>query len=391
MRLLVDGVVFQLARAGIARVWSSILPRLASYPEVEIVLLDRGGCPSLDGIERVEFPSYTWTNTAADSFLIDRFCRDLDADVFASTYYTTPVAIPSVLMVYDMIPEAMGFDLNSRASQEKQLAISFARYYACFSKSARSDLKRFYPKIGIDRSSVTPCGVERRSFFRRDQVQVDSFKKRFDISKRYYLVVGSREQDSGYKNSALLFGAAKKIRDFEFEILFVGGEKEIPENIISDLPRNVHTRRLDVSDDKLACAYSGAEALVYPSLYEGFGMAVIEAMACGCPVITTQLGALGEIAGDAAVFISGHDYEQLRTAMTSVQNWELRSRLIEKGLQRASLYDWDATARGLYSLLKRAYVEREDPEVLSFFDNWKKLRSIQAEVDVGLRADPERF
>jgi hypothetical protein len=107
MKLVIDGVFFQTARRGIARIWSAVLPRLAAYSDLTIVMLDRGGCPSIDGIERVEFPSYTATDAAADSFLIDRFCEELNADLFMSTSYTKPVTIPSVLVVYDMIPEIL--------------------------------------------------------------------------------------------------------------------------------------------------------------------------------------------------------------------------------------------------------------------------------------------
>src|SRR4051794_40158091 len=115
MKLLVDGVFFQLARTGIARVWSEVLPKLALKADLEITLLDRGGAPRFDGIRVIEFPSYSMaSNSAADSFLVETFCKDLGVDVFTSTYYTTPVTIPSVLMVYDMIPEVLGFGGTER-------------------------------------------------------------------------------------------------------------------------------------------------------------------------------------------------------------------------------------------------------------------------------------
>ena len=319
MKLVVDGVFFQLTYSGIARLWSSILQRLAHYPDLAIVLLDRGNCPSIDGIERVEFPSYKLTaNTAADSLMIEKYCRELGADVFSSTYYTTPVSIPSVLIVYDMIPEVLGFNLGGRMWKEKELAISFASHYACISENTRSDLNRLYPAT-TNRSIVTHCGVEHQIFRPRDRSQVEEFKREHGISKPYFILVGAREQGHGYKNGAHLFSAARWIHDFEFEILCVGGEKAIDPDTLAGLPPNISARRVDLTDEKLACAYSGAEALVFPSLYEGFGMPVIEAMACGCPVITTRRGSLAEIASDAAIFVSGHDESEMRSAMRSVR------------------------------------------------------------------------
>jgi glycosyltransferase involved in cell wall biosynthesis len=381
MKLVMDGVFFQLTNTGIARVWSSILPRLAKYPDVEIMLLDRGNCPSIDHVERINFPSYTMNAyTAADSLVIEKYCGELGADVFSSTYYTTPASTPSVLIVYDMIPEVMGFNLAGRVWQEKQLAISFASYYACISENTRADLSRYYPAT-TNRSIVTHCGVEHRIFRPQDRSRVDDFKKRFGISKPYFLLVGSRKQGHGYKNAVHAFKAARNIRDFEFEFLCVGGEESIDPDVLSSLPSNASARRVDLKDAELACAYSGAEALVFPSLYEGFGMPIIEAMACSCPVITTRNGSLPEVAGDAAIFVSGRDVSEMCKAMMAVRERAHRAQLIEAGLRRAALYDWDAMTRGFLGLLRKAHKERETPRMRNFFDQWKRLRYIQAEVD----------
>jgi glycosyltransferase involved in cell wall biosynthesis len=381
MKLVVDGVFFQLTNTGIARVWSSILPRLACYPDVEIVLLDRGNCPSIDRVQRINFPSYTMNAyTAADSLLIDDYCQELGADVFSSTYYTTPVSTPSVLIVYDMIPEVMNFNLAGRVWQEKQLAISFASYYACISENTRSDLSRYYP-ITTDRSIVTHCGVDHQIFRPQDPSRVDDFKSRFGILKPFFLLVGSRKQGHGYKNAIHTFNSARKIRDFEFELLCVGGEESIDPDVLSNLPANVSARRVDLKDAELACAYSGATALIFPSLYEGFGMPIIEAMACGCPVITTRNGSLPEVAGDAAIFVSGYDENEMRNAMMSVREETCRMQLLDKGRRRSTHYDWDAMTRGFHRLLKKAQEERGTSEIKKFFDQWKRLRYMQAEVD----------
>jgi len=87
MRVVLDVVFSQLANSGIGRVWSSVLPDLAKYTDLDMVLLDRGSAPAISGIEKVDFPSYKMnTGTAADSFLIEKFCNELGAQVFTSTY-----------------------------------------------------------------------------------------------------------------------------------------------------------------------------------------------------------------------------------------------------------------------------------------------------------------
>ena len=164
MRLLVDGVFFQLAQTGIGRVWVTLLSKLARVPDLEIILLDRGRCPEIDGVARVPFPAYTMTYTAADSLLIQKVCDDLAIDVFSSTYYTSPLTTPQVQMVYDMIPEVMEFDLSARAWKEKQLALSYASHFACISANTRHDLLHFYPGIAPERAVVTHCGVDAAVF-----------------------------------------------------------------------------------------------------------------------------------------------------------------------------------------------------------------------------------
>ena len=384
MKLVVDGVFFQLTRGalGIARIWSSLLPRLADRRDVEITLLNRGDSPAFDNIQRIDFPSYTiLANNAADSFLLDKVCRELGADVFASTYYTTPVTVPSVLMVYDMIPEVLGFDLQRRDWQEKQIAISHASYYACISETTRRDLMRFYPTIGRDRATVTHCAVEHEIFRPRDKTQVEDFKRRHAIARPYYLLVGSREQFQGYKNGSLVFKAMEESGGPAADIVCVGGEPEINRDDLARLPKDVSARRIELSDDELACAYSGAEALIYPSFYEGFGVPVVEAMACGCPVITTTHGALGEIAGEASLVVTGRDVGELRHAVKLVRESAYRETLITKGFKRASLYSWDVAAERLYDLLRNAANERDAAATQSFLSEWKRLRAIQAEVD----------
>jgi glycosyltransferase involved in cell wall biosynthesis len=96
----------------------------------------------------------------------------------------------------------------------------------------------------------------------------------------------------------------------------------------------------------LPALYAGAACFVFPSLYEGFGLPVLEAMACGTPVVASTASSLPEVAGDAALLVDPHDVEGLAGALRRL--WgdaELRADLRERGLQRATLYSWERTAR----------------------------------------------
>jgi glycosyltransferase involved in cell wall biosynthesis len=374
MKLVVDSVLFE-DRPGLTRIWSSILSRLAGYPDLTIVLLDRGDGPVIDGIERLDFPPYDERYSAAESIIIDHICREVRADVFASTFYTTPLCTPSVVIVYDMIPEAMGFALSKRRWQEKRLSIGFSSYCACLSETTRTDLLRIYPGIAAERVFVTYCGVDRAVFYPRESRQIEDFRRTHDIAKPYVLLVGPRAE---HKNGELAFRALGGKGETDVEVVCVGGETSVELDSVTSAPL---VRRVELSDTELAAAYSGAEALLHPSLYEGFGLPIAEAMACGCPVITTQCGALGEVAGDAAMFISGHDEKELRSALAAIRRPEHRREHVERGLRRAARFDWDDMVSEFHRLLASAVDERTDPRMQTFFREWTRLRTIQARVD----------
>jgi alpha-1,3-rhamnosyl/mannosyltransferase len=109
-----------------------------------------------------------------------------------------------------------------------------------------------------------------------------------------------------------------------------------------------------VDEETLACLYSGAAAFVYPSIYEGFGLPVLEAMACGCPVLCSNSTSLPEVAGNAAVLIDPHDPGHLVQMLEKVLcDSEFRESMISAGLQRAELFSWKRTALETLAVFER--------------------------------------
>ena len=109
-----------------------------------------------------------------------------------------------------------------------------------------------------------------------------------------------------------------------------------------------------VSEEEKVALFGGAEALVYPSLYEGFGLPVIEAMACGTPVLTSNVSALPETAGDAALLVDPHSVEGIAAGIERLlTDSALRERLRSAGLARARIFSWEETARRTAEVLRR--------------------------------------
>jgi glycosyltransferase involved in cell wall biosynthesis len=144
-----------------------------------------------------------------------------------------------------------------------------------------------------------------------------------------------------HKNHARLFQAFGALRETrpQLRLILTGGGLDR----LEPLPEGVENLG-SVPAAQLASLYRRAACLVYPSLYEGFGIPPLEAMACGCPVAASNVGAIPEVCGDAAVLFDPTDVEAMGAAMVEADN--RREELRELGLARAALFTWDETARG---------------------------------------------
>ncbi|BAY97207.1 group 1 glycosyl transferase [Tolypothrix tenuis PCC 7101] len=341
-QVIIDGVFFQLYKTGIARVWRSLLEEWANTEFTNhILVLDRANtAPKINGIRYLTIPPYDYNNTAADKQMLQHICDEQDAKLFISTYYTSPITTPSVFMAYDMIPEVMGWDLNNPMWKEKHLAIQNASGYIAISENTAHDLARYFDNVALESVTVAHCGVS-NTFSPAQAELVNAFKNKYGIHKPYFLVVGG---GSGYKNSILFFRAFSQLTSSHgFDIISTGAGSMIePEYRAYTSGSAIHT--LQLSDEELAIAYSGAVALVYPSKYEGFGMPVVEAMACSCPVITCPNASIPEVAGDAVIYVQEDDVDALANALCEVQKPIVRNALITAGLAQAQKFSWTKMA-----------------------------------------------
>lgn len=382
MRILIDGVFFQLAQSGIARVWKSIIPLLIKESDVEIFFLNRGGAPKFENIVRIPFPSYNAVYAPDDSILLEKICAFYNINVFVSTFFTTPLRTPAVQVVYDMIPERFDFDLNNRFWSEKETAFSYARNFVCISETTRNDLLSYYPEIPGEITNVAHLGVDPQVFRQRPKEVIQQFRDRLRLHRPYLLTVGSRSQNKGYKNGRLLFDALTKNKISEFDVLCVGGEDEVEAELLTASKGMFEIIRVDLDDDELSIAYSGAHALIYPSLYEGFGLPVIEAMACGCPVVTTDKGSLSEIVNnDNSVLIDPCSTSDMSRALFLLKDGSLRAKYASGGLECSRKFSWKLIVRELMRAFLNADKQSTEPNYAQFVEKWAALRRAQSEVN----------
>jgi glycosyltransferase involved in cell wall biosynthesis len=347
-RVVIDGVFFQLYNTGIARVWRQLLDAwVADGFAGHLVLLDRGRAPRVPGVRVREVARFDYDRADADRRMLQRVCDEEGADVFISTYYTTPVTTPSVFMAHDMIPERFGWDLRDPMWQEKHHGVRHATAFVCVSEATRRDLLAYFPQLPPERVHVTPLAAA-PCFFPRPAAEVDALRKGAGLAKPYFMTAGIR---GGYKNTILTFRALGKFPELSQVDLLCAGPKTI-EPVFQQLIPGKGVRAFELTDDELAAAYSGAIALLHPSSYEGFGLPVLEAMACGCPVITTRNGSLAEVGGDAALFVGDDDVEGMVAAMQKVRRPAVRERMVAAGREHAKGFSWARTAAAIRNVLE---------------------------------------
>lgn len=347
-RVAIDGVFFQLNSTGIARVWHSVLKYWATQPFAdEIVVLDRvGSAPKFPGIRYLPIPAYSVGQGDADRDMLQRIVDEIGASIFASTYYTSVRETKTLQVVYDLIPEVMGWNVSTEPAWiEKHHAFHQADYFICISENTRKDLHRFFPSIDEQASQSIYLGVDRETFQPPPSHKVVEFHHRYGISRPYFLLVGSGD---GYKNSRMLLDALATLPSGHgFEIVMA--TRGPVSSAFRSFVENGSLKILPLSDSELNAAYGGALAFVYPSLYEGFGLPVLEAMACNCPVISSDKASLPEVGGNAVLYAS--TVEQLANALCEVQKPEVQNRLIRAGNERIKSFTWQDTAMRWWEVL----------------------------------------
>ncbi len=211
--------------------------------------------------------------------------------------------------------------------------------------SRQAIIKRF--DLAEQKVISSPNGVNSHRFHPCDHKSV---RGKYGLPEHYVLFVGSLDPR---KNLGRLLQAWEKLTDFPEVALVIAGSKTTIFRAVQTPECSKRVRYLGyVPDEDLPGLYSGAAFFAMPSLFEGFGLTVLEAMACGTPVLTSNAGALPEVTGEAAVLVDPFDVEQMTSAMrTLLLDEGLRLSLRGKGMERACQFSWEESAERIWSLL----------------------------------------
>jgi glycosyltransferase involved in cell wall biosynthesis len=357
MRILYDGEIFSMQRAGgVNRYFANLIKRLpASFRPTLLTAhdcgLQRPAHPRLEiycrrnlDLRRVSHRLDHY-RTRLKSYYLRRIAQSAAFDVAHPTYYrlTTRQELsayrcPVVVTVWDLIDELFPQRADPRgvAAEMKRKAIQSASVIICISHNTKKDLLEHY-KVPESKVRVTHLASE-------IHVGLSLCDERVP-SRPYYLYVGSR---SGYKNFGALLAAFRKAVSSRKEMrLWIVGPPftRAEQRSISDLGLMTSIKHCGyATDERLAKIYSQSIALVYPSLYEGFGLPPLEAMSCGTAVLASGVSSIPEVVGDAGMLFDPLSIDELADKLLFLlDNPGKRERLVLQGLERAKSFSWDRT------------------------------------------------
>ena len=356
MKILFDYQIFTLqSYGGISRYYKCLTAELFNLnQDVEILAgIHRNRYISslpdgiVSGINIKKYPPTTgrlfqYLNHCLTSQQIKKIKPDIIHETYYSIINSKPRTPPRIVTVYDMIHElhANMFNKNDHTTRWKKNAFNRVDHIISISRNTKNDLINFLG-IAPEKISVVHLAADSLSYS-------ENYDELFSYRKPFLLYVGSR---GGYKNFSGLLKAvstSKKIKA-EFDIITFGGGKftQKEKKILAALGfDNQQVRQISGDDHILAQLYKNATAFIYPSLYEGFGIPPLEAMACHCPVISSNSSSMPEVIGDAGEFFNPNSIEDMACAIEKVVFSESRMReLKEKGQDRLKLFSWEKCAK----------------------------------------------
>lgn len=374
MKICIDARPMQNAHKsrGIGVLLANLLPemgRLCGADEITLLSLAGKDLPQLFpdqklvATRRIERPNrFNWI---ADEFFLPGLVRRSGAELFFATdinsYLVPQNRVKIVSMVYDLIPfifpEVMASQpLPVRAGWKVNFdKLRNSDQVIAISAATKHDLIRMMG-LNPDKIKVICPGIEHNLFNVGNasaELRQAALKERFGISGRYLLYVGDSEWRKNLRRCLeALIGV-----DNELKLVLVGRRAATDAKLHGwieelGLKKRVITTGF-VEDIDLPPLYGAAEAFLFPSLYEGFGLPIAEAMACGCPVITAKVSSMPEVVGDAGILVNPQSVDDIRAAIIRVSgNNVVRRELSALGVMQAAQFSWERAAMETLELFR---------------------------------------
>ncbi len=327
-------------------------------------LLDAGTTDRVDWVSVPLLENYSYPGMIAEHLLFARRVSETGVDVFHGIDHNLSPFLtrPSLVTVHDLIllvlrgpylgPTAWAWMRFHRAAARR------ASFVVAVSENTARDVHRIWG-IPRERIAVVPEGVTPGYRPLEDPEIVGSALSRYGIRRPYFLYLGGFDPRKNLHNLLLAFKLFLRSVDEDVLLVMAGDRRGFEGYLEDELEElGLEDRVLFpgfVPEEDLPALYGGASAFVCVSLYEGFGLPLLEAMACGTPVLASGVSSIPEVVGEAGILVNPLDPEEIAGGMRKL--WEepdLRAELSSRGRDRAASFTWDAAARRILDLYRRA-------------------------------------
>ena len=352
LKILYDHQIFSLQKyGGISRyfceLYSHLLTMDTIHPEISIFYSENTYYNKIFHNRQILPEIHFLGKTTIIKKINECYCKNQirigKFDIFHPTYYN-PYFLknlktrPYVLTVYDMIYELFPdmFDGDNTASQKKKVIESATKIIA-ISENTKIDIIKLYD-IDPEKIEVIPLATS---------LQIPISDISLNLPKRYILFVGNRGY---YKNFSFFIKSISSLLDEEKDLYLIcaGGGVFLEDDmrLLDELKIKKKVLHYPIiNDSTLSLLYQKAILFIFPSLYEGFGIPVLEAFSCGCPVAASNISSLPEVGGDAVIYFDPNNSDSIQKVVDNiVHNKSLQDSLRIRGYQRLKLFSWEKTA-----------------------------------------------
>lgn len=317
--------------SGIGTYIREIVPFFRESPFQVTLLVHQPNHPWCKGFKQIVFdaPIYSIQEQIQYPFKIPR------CDLFWSPHYNVPLlpirAKKRIATLHDACHLVFGGKMEKMyAKRVMGRALHRSDQLITVSEFSKKEIQKY---LGNGRLEVIPIGVNSKRFTRRSYS--NEVRKKYQLPERFILFVGNQKP---HKNLKGLSRAFSKVKVPNLKLVLVGNG----------------TQRGPVADEDLPALYSMAEAFVFPSLYEGFGLPPLEAMSCGCPTVVSKAASMPEVCGDASLYFDPDSDDEIAAAILKViEQSETRDLLIERGFDRIKQFDWQKCAERHIALFEK--------------------------------------
>jgi glycosyltransferase involved in cell wall biosynthesis len=235
------------------------------------------------------------------------------------------------------------------------------------SEFSKQELINYY-NIEPSRIVVIYLGYEEKVFYPRKELDIQSIKSKYQLKNSYLLFVGRLTKRKNLENLVEAYNIVRQNYHQKIDLALVGGQDFGYQSILDKINQSPYQASIKVLgyvlEEDLPALFSGASCLVHPSLFEGFGMTILEAMACGCPVVCSNVGSLAEIGQDAVLYFDPQNPKEIAQKILSVLSDgsvcsgsreftpRLREELIQKGLKRVENFSWEKCTQETLEVFK---------------------------------------